>query len=413
MTAEQAKSKTGRRPAAGDLLTAAAGLVEAGGLAALTLRPLAARLGVSVSVLTTHFGDRLGVLGAIVEAARIEDAEAMAPWSERFTGLARIDPVVGADLADALLDALAGPRRPQSLLFVELVQASHWDGDLREIFAPWFQQRSGFWNRLGARAGMPAALLETGFMAGYGLDELTYSIALADLPAYRLLRRIGLRRLFSGFAARPADLELFGALFAELDDPDAVLKVVHNGTFPADWRADVARASAVLITTRGPGAITHRAVASESGVAATTLSYRFPTQIDLLIAGLEHMISQQLRSVEQRRLSLSEALNPDIRPKDLDVGRATFAVAIAATRMPGLVPCAADMRRRRGISLIRVLQQQSLGNLALDALSAQSLSVGFIGMANALAVSGRDGRQVEAALIQAVAWAQSQAESNG
>lgn len=402
MPSQPATSRGGHRPDASDVLAAACALVSEAGLAGLTLRPLAQRLGVSVSVLSNHFGARSEIIAAIVEAAIVEDALALAPWTQRVAALSPLEPLIAADLAEAALEELTVRGRGRSLLFTELVQAGAWDSEVRAPAARWASERARFWTLLGAGAGLPEGLLEIGFLPGYILDELVFSLVLADSGPYRLLRRLCLRRLFSGIVPigdATTETRLFDVLFEALEDPAAPLGVDHAAPTPSDWRGRAALASAELITSRGVGAVTHRAVAAAAEVAPATLGYRYPTQETLVVAGLEYIISHMLGAL---RASDYEAT---FIPPSLDIGRATFAVAIAAARMTRLAPCTADMRRRRGINLRRVLEKLALPGLAMDALAAQVLAIGFIGLSNGPADPDEDKPAIEPFLPAIVDWA--------
>ncbi|MDE2369057.1 MAG: TetR family transcriptional regulator [Burkholderiales bacterium] len=393
-----------------EFLAAACAIVERDGLAGLALRPLAQALDVSVTVLTNRYGARLDVIAAIGRAACAEEQRLFAPWRRRIAALGTLTPQTAADLAEALLDQLAGRERAFSLLFVEMVQACAWDESLRPLFRPWFDARGAFWDAFGARCGMPRELLASGLLNGYFVDELAFAIALGEGPAYRLLRRIGLRRLFAGLRADVGpsdDAALFALLVDDLEYPSDALAVMHGAALAPDWRGEAARASAVLIATRGVGAVTHRAIAAAAGVPHTTLAYRFPMQQDLVIAGLEHIISNTLQSVARGDYKPLGTMEPTDDERGYGVGPATFAVAIAAARMPALVPCAADMRRRRGINLHRILEQRGQTAFGIDALAAQVIAIGAIGATNAAALHAGGG--VERSLGAAVDWARQRA----
>ena len=388
-------------------LVAARALVTEGGFAALTLRPLAARLDVSVTVLSNQFGARDEVVAAIIHAAEAEDAAYLASWRARVERIDHLTPSGAACLVEAILEDMAGPRRDASLLFLEMVQAAYADATVQAAMGSWLFQRETFWAEIAAKARMPAALIETGLLAGYTVDELAFSLALPDWPAYRLLRKLGLNRLFGGYRQRPGedwDAQLFQALFDELEYDPSDLSVVHGAPIEGDWRGKAAYAAAKLLTTGGVRAVTHRAVAAEAEIKPTTLAYRFPTQEDLVIGGLEYIIS--------RFAGVAPMDFDDSNWQDgLGVGRATFAVALAAVRAPRLAPCAADMRRRRGTNFARLAPTYGLRHEAFDDLGAQALSVGLTGLSHAAVVgSNFTPERIQRALQAAVDWAHEPAE---
>ena len=391
--------KRGKAPKDSDLLAAACGIVAQNGWAGLALRPLAESLDVSVTVLSNHYGTRADVVAAVCRAAHGEEQRVFAGWRATLEKLDTLSPALAADLADTIVQELAMRHRDFSLLFMEMLQGGGWDEALRAAFSPWLEERMRFWALLGARAGLPPALTDSGWFGGYFIDELAFSISLDHQPAYRMLRRLCLRRLFSGVSAVMAngaeDGTMFAALFDALDYREGEIAVGHGVDVPTDWPGRAARACAIALTERGVGALTHRAIAAEAGVPHTTLIYRFATQQDLVVAGLEFIISHVLRAVDEGELSGDLSAAPDrmnsFGGHGLDVGRATFALAIAAARMPRLAPSAADMRRRRGINLLKILHRVSPALPGIDMLAAQVASVGLIGYTCTLPLAEKGG----------------------
>lgn len=380
-------------------MAAACGIVAQNGWAGLALRPLADSLCVSVTVLSNHYGTRADVVAAVCLAALAEEQRLFAGWSATLATLDTLSPALAADLADTIVQELAVRHRDFSILFMEVLQSAGWDETLRAAFSPWLEERMRFWARLGARAGLPPALTASGWLGGYFIDELAFSISLDNQPAYRMLRRLCLRRLFAGVcapvAAAAEDDAMFAVLFDQLDYREGEIAVGHGVDVSSDWPGRAARACAIALTERGVGALTHRAIAAEAGVPHTTLIYRFATQHDLVVAGLEFIISHVLRAVDDEVLSGDLNNTPDrmnsVGDHGLDVGRATFALAIAAARMPRLAPGAADMRRRRGINLIKILRQVSPALADIDMLAAQIASVGLIGYTCSLPLADKSG----------------------
>lgn len=393
------------------LLRAAATLVSQDGFAGLTLRPLAAALGVSVSSLSKRFGSREGILTQVLLDAAADDRRDLAVWA-RMRDQVRVGAArTFADLAETALDHLSTSRRDLSVLFLECVQASGWDANVRDALSDWRHVRADFWNGLARRACVPEEVIESGLVEGYFVDELAYSISLTALPAYRAMRRLCLRRLFTNpvpelepEANVPSEAVLGEALYDILGQDAAAPSVVHGVVLPQDWRFTAAKCCAVLMTRQGVAGVTHRSVAALAGLKPTTVAYRYPAQEDLVIAGLEYIITHLLTSVEivEARKS-GELVEPDPM-EGLDVGRATFAVAVAAIRMPGLAPCAADMRRRRGINLLRLLQSRSQDYARMDRLAAQTLAVGMIGASMFTPISEASRASVERLVEPARRW---------
>lgn len=402
------------------LLEAATTLVAQEGFAGLTLRPLAGALGVSVSSLSNRYGSREGIVNQVLREAAAEDRHDLAAWAhlgdQIQTGAGR----TLADLAETLVDHLATTRRDRSVLFLECVQASGWDAHVQDALADWRRVRADVWNGFARRAGVPEDVIESGLVEGYFVDELAYSISLTRLPAYRATRRLCLRRLFTNplpEAGRgdtaSSEAVLGEALYDLLGEDAAAPSVVHGVALPQDWRLTAARCCAVLMTRQGVAGVTHRSVAALADLKPTTIAYRYPTQEDLVIAGLEYIITNLLTSVGSVEARKSGELVAPDPMEGLDVGRATFAVAIAAIRITGLVPCAADMRRRRGINLLRLLQSRSSDYAQMDRLAAQTLAVGMIGAAMFTPISEASRNSLERLVEPARRWMVSVAARTG
>jgi AcrR family transcriptional regulator len=359
------------------VLRAALALVETGGLRGLSLRPLAERMGTTVSALSHRFGLKDELLAAVIDAARETDGALLDGWLKRIEALAPLDGALLADLVDLLLDEMAGPYAALNRFYCELMQAAPTRPEVAAAFAAWRARRLAFWRAAaGARQHTELGAELGDVLHAFSADEVAHGLAIGDLSAYRWLRRLGLRRLCGAVVAAPGvnDLAQFAvchaALGALMDGPD--------GYQPApltDWQAKVAGHISSLIITEGADAVTHRAIAARAGVASSTLAYHFPRQEDLLQAGLEAIIARLHGRVYRPH-------GVDLDAEDLssvEIARATFAVALAVGRAPGLKACAADMRRRRGENYMIILNRQTAGEPVFDLLSGQALSITGIG----------------------------------
>jgi AcrR family transcriptional regulator len=408
---EQAAAKksvkaTSKAPQADTLLAAACAIVATEGLAGLTLRPLAAALGVSVTVLSTRYGARVDVIAAICDAAAAHDASILAAWRARLVSLETLPPTIAADLAETILEELVTRERAVSMLYLEVLHACTWDETLRPAFAPWAEVRRGFWNGFAMRAGLAPALHD--WWHGCTITELAYGIVLDPVPSYRMLRRLCLRRLFAGGTAQvppTGDAALFALLLTEMRHADVA---VEASPAPA-WLALAARACAIRLAAQGVGALTHRAIAAEVGIAHTTLSYRFPTQNDLVVAGLEYIVAHILSAVDADSLDELQRRRLDGDGPRLDLARASFAVALAAARMPALAPYVASLRSRRGGNLVKVFGKYLPATPGIDALCAQVVSLGLTGLTITQPPGAASEQAVAAAFSAAAKWLARQA----
>ena len=356
------------------VLQAAMALVAASGLKGLSLRPLAEQMGTTVSALSHRFGLKDDLVAALIDAARDEDSQFLDAWLARARALAPLDGVLLADLADAILEDMAGPHAARTQFYCELLLGAPSRPEIAAPLAAWRSRRLSFWRAL---VGSLAPVDLGGALHAFSTDEAAHGLALGNLAAYRWLRRLNLRRLCDGVvpAAGASDLHEFAVFHAALgelmDGPDG-----YRPPRLSEWQTNVAGDIAKLIIAEGADMVTHRAIAARAGVASSTLAYHFPRQEDLLKAGLEDIIARLHGRVYRPPHSVSEA---DEDLSSVEIARATFALALTATRTPGLKACVADMRRRRGENYLSILNRQVAGPSPFDRLSSQMLSITGIG----------------------------------
>jgi len=365
------------------LLAAACRIVGDGGLAALTLRSLAGALDVSVTVLTHHYGARAGVIAAICQAAAQHDVRMLDGWRALLDQPAPLPAALAADLAEAILEEQATGQRGLTVLFLEMLHACTWDVSLRPAMADWTGVRRDFWHAFGEQAQVAPALIACGWWHGYVIAEQAYGVVLDGAGPYRMLRRLCLQRLLAGGAAAApdaADARLFAAVAQRMALPPVVEPA---GAAPArvpEWSVAAARVCGIRLAAQGIGGLTHRAIAAEVGIPSSTLSYRYPGQRDLLLAGLESIVAHIAAAVDADDLDKLQRLRTDGDGEKLDLARASLAVAIAATRMPALAGCVADMRARRGANLVKVFGKYLPRAHGIDGLAAQVVSMGLTGL---------------------------------
>lgn len=389
------------------MLAAACGIADSAGLAGLGLRPLAEALGVSVTVLTSHYGARAEVMAAICDAALAHDLRLMARWRAALDKLGPLSPNIAAELAETMLDELATQQRGLALLYLDLLHACTWDATLQPAFAGWTGARRCFWQEFAERAALAPSLAAGGWWHGYIVAELAYSVALGTLTSYRALRRLCLRRLFAGGLASRGDAgdsALFALLMEQMQF-DGLRDDAAAARAPA-WDAAAARACGRRLAAQGVQGLTHRAIAGEIGIPHTTLSYRYPTQRDLVIAGLESIVAHIRFAVDADSLTELQRLRVEGDGKQLDLARANFAVALATSRMPELAACTADMRSRRGNNLVKVFMKYLPQARGIDALCAQVISMGLTGLSNTEPPGEASEQTVAAAFGAAAQWLQ-------
>ena len=356
------------------VLHAAMALVAAGGLKGLSLRPLAERMGTTVSALSHRFGLKDELIAALIDAARDEDDEFLDGWLARIRVVGPLDGALLADLTDAILADMVGPHATRTLFYCELLLGAPSRPEIAAPLAAWRARRLAFWRAAAEPLDRPEL---GGVLHAFSTDEAAHGLALGDLAAYRWLRRLALHRLCGAVVPLPGSSDL--RQFAVFHDMLGELMQGPDGYRPpqlSEQQAAMAGHISKLIIAEGVDAVTHRAIAARVGVASSTLAYHFPRQEDLLKAGLEDIIVRMHGRVYRPAHSYSTA---DEDLSSVEISRATFALTLAAARMPSLKACAADTRRRRGENLLFILNRQVVGESPFDLLSAQALSITGIG----------------------------------
>lgn len=352
------------------VLHAAMTLVAADGLKGLSLRPLAERLGLTVSAVTHRFGLKDELLNTLIEAAIAQDGLFLDRWLDRIRALEVRDGETMADLADAILSDLAGPEALRTRFYCELLQGVVSRRELATVVEAWSARRLAFWTAATEGLGRPEL---DAVLHAFSIGDAAYGLALGDVAAYRWLRKLNLRRLCRGLI--PADnardlrqYQVFRQALGDLfDDP------TRASTPPlTEWQAKAAPHISALIIAEGADAVTHRAIAARAGLANSTLAYHFPRQEDLLRAGAVDMVARS------RQATAAPAREADFQFTAMQSARATFALALIAARMPGFKAVAADLRRQRGENYVAVLERE-MGTRVFDVVAAQALSLTGMG----------------------------------
>lgn len=318
------------------IVDAARVVVANRGLAGMSLRTVAEQAGTSVGSISYRIGDRTALVTALLDREIELMAEARGEWRER---LGLLDPIATGILPDLIgewLDQEAGTRRTSAIVTCELtLLASREPGALPRIAALLDEQET-FWRDILTET--PQADRLANLIASYCLDELPFSILLAGETDYRLLRQSTIRGMLRGSGVLPAASisQWHMALVDRLAIPAASAHDA-NARVPEGTKAVLADHIADLIADQGVGALSHRTVAQAAGTATSSVAHHFPTQRDILFAGVE--------ALYRRMRSQIRAGNANIRNRE--IARLTHECALQALTDPAVRPFAIDMRRRR------------------------------------------------------------------
>jgi len=333
-----------------------------------TLRPLADRAGLSVATINHHFGNKQAVLRALVETSLQQEADFAARWAQRLLLVGSGDHRANAHLAGAVFDHWIDANRQALLVLLDLLRAPDLIEDGRARLREWFACMGPFWSR--ALFGDPD-FADMAF--GFVVDEAGFALGAGRDPCFSALRRVCLANLVTcyahGRAACENDQRMFGQLVEELR-PKTVPESFLNGS---KRRRAIVEHAAAMLTSPHNETITHRSVAERCGVSPATIVYQFGSTEDLITAGLYALIEKFRRG--------TEGLGPILATPLADLVRATGIIALAAARMPALIPHALDMRRRRGENVTpqNLVAAGAAQALADDPIFRQVFSVALFG----------------------------------
>ena len=358
--------------AADAIIDAALDVVVAEGLAELSLRPLALKVGVSVTAMSTVMGSKDALIARVIDTAADRDRQFHDRWLTFAKAVAPRNAAERTAIADLAFRDWVVRHRRHACLLIELV---HTQGR-RECALPqldaWLDRAACFWAEMifGDTSLAELAL-------GYVIDEAGFALGGSDDPHYAGLRTLCLQRLAMGIfaphdVADSADAPI-PRLIALLRPPDASLAIADDPK-----RRHIADCAAEIIVSQGMAAVTHRSVALASGVPASTVVYHFGARESLVVAGLHAVIARFHTSLKPDGYDQGEPAEATAR----NLVKATSMIALASAREPSLLPQALDMRRRRGENI----RSDDVTRLGLplapgfDRAAAQVISIAVFGM---------------------------------
>nr|WP_086493848.1 TetR family transcriptional regulator [Novosphingobium panipatense] len=318
------------------IVDAARKVIATKGLSGMSLRTVAEEAGTSVGSISYRIGDRARLVEATLDREIGIMAEQRVQWRERLGPVDPLSTGILPDLVCEWLDQSAGPGRHSAIVTCELILLASREPATLPRIAELLDEREGLWRDM--LIGRPQADRLANRIASYCLDELPFSIVLAEETDYRLLRHSTIRGLLRDGNALPVPsaTDWHMALVDRLAVPAAP---AHDETAPVPegTKGILADHIADLIADQGVGALSHRAVAQLAGVATSSVAHHFPGQRDILFAGVEALY---------RRMR-SQILARDANLRTREIVRLTHECALQALTDPAVLPFAIDMRRRR------------------------------------------------------------------
>lgn len=317
------------------ILDAARTVIAQRGLAGMSLRTVADQAGISVGSISYRIGDRAALVSAIADREIALLAAVGQCWRERLAGL---DPVAADILPDLICEWLdLAERRTSAIVTCELALLASRDAQAIPGVRILLDHGEALWRDLLGdrpdRSGLSRRV------ARYCLDEQPFSLLLADNVDYRLLRHSTVRGLLRGDCPPVGgDRDAWHMQLVDRLAVPAAAALGKAAEMPDGAKAVIADHIADVIIAQGVGALSHRVVGHAAAMAASSIAHHYPTQRDILFAGVEAIYRRMRADI---RASNAQA------PGSGDVIRLTHDSALTALWNPDFVPFAIDMRRRR------------------------------------------------------------------
>jgi len=344
-----ASARSARHPRALQLLETCLDLVHEQGLAALSIRSIAERTGVTVTPVSYHLGSKTDVLSKMIDLGMEHAVQFHKQWHSRSALISANNHQTRLALVEHALCEWLNPKRRDLRLLLELLISQGGQKDISGKLSRWHRIEQDFWTSMAGGDALTGELL-----SAFALDEALFSVSLNDVPSYRLLRSICLRRLLEERwdikDCSNSDLRLFQKLVHDLKPETAHVPDTLLHRFPGK-KLSIARSAGHLLAESGFTEMTHRAVSRASGIPISTIAYYCPRQQDLLLAGLYAVIDEfhSWRSAQSSTFeSSADAQIKAVLQKTLYLVRCTGMIGLASRKYPELIAAACDMRRRRG-----------------------------------------------------------------
>lgn len=301
----------------------------------MSLRTVADQAGISVGSISYRIGDRATLVSAIVQ----REIELLAAVGERWQGrLAGVDPVAAHILPDLICEWLdLAERRTSAIVTCELALLASRDAQAMPDVKALLDHGDKLWSDLLGNRSDRSVLSRR--IARYCLDEQPFSLLLANNVDYRLLRHSTVRGLLRDHSPPVGgDRDAWHMQLVDRLAVPAAAALGKAAEMPEGAKAVIAEHIADVIITQGVGALSHRVVGQVSAMAASSIAHHYPTQRDILFAGVEAIYRRMRADI---RASNAQA------PGSGDVMRLTHDSALTALWNPDFIPFAIDMRRRR------------------------------------------------------------------
>lgn len=364
----------------------------------MSLRTVAEEAETSVGSISYRIGDRAALIAAVLDREIALMSAARREWHERVNRLEALRSEILPDLICEWLEQGAQIRRISAIVTCELALMASREPAALPAINLLFDEAEGLWRDLLPMT--PAGKDLAHLVSCYCMDEQVFSILLADETDYRLLRHSTIRGLLreapsAGAVAATAAWSLWHmALVERLAIPAGPAHEDDAGP-PQGVKAELADQIANLIVSDGVGAPSHRAVAQIAGVATSNIQHHFPTQRDILFAGVEALY---------RRMRSDIRSSKAVGPSRIDIVRLTHECALTALRVPAFRPFAIDMRRRRAENVhVQVAEWMGLEPNS-DRAKVQAFVVAAVGQGLRTAAMGRTAETHPQVIANLTAW---------
>ncbi|MEM5518032.1 TetR family transcriptional regulator [Henriciella sp. AS95] len=279
-----------------DVLGAAADQILRSGLKGLTLRSLAQSVGISPSLLSYRYGSRENLILAVFEQAISAREENFAGLASQLHGVAsRPDQL--PSLALGVAGVTTGPQADIALIGWVGQAVSQRIPGLAEIMANWPASACSFWAERFDEMGIERQLAYA-FSAGFEVAVRIGLLAGSDARIKIWMTDVILRlceRITRCPVSSPGDSAARQQLAAAGLNQAAAAPEPRTGTAER-----IIEAACALILSHGPDALSHRLIASETGISLSSMTHHFRSIDEIMMRAFDRIYERARRETSDR-----------------------------------------------------------------------------------------------------------------
>lgn len=385
------------------LIESALTLVADKGIVSFSMRVVAAAIGRSTTAIVHEFGNRDGLLAAMVKTALERDKRFHAEFLKNLSGLSPGAPSL-TEIVAHYIESRVACDDAAVRVWPELLFNGERSSTLMAVLICWRQMREDFWQRL-VPAGSAAMLAP--LLADYTVTEGAYAIILHQQLDYRLLLRETIAHLLDGTFSRTS-LAPTDKVRSWLEDT-APLAPPRSLDCPGTSRSHLLDVAADEILMHGATSLNHRRLTAKAGVSTAMIVYHFGSMEQFTVEAIWHALLTGLpaylddsvtvpgarQTVEEWPVILAQTLTPGRDASAggfyIGYGRIVGQTCLLARHRADMIPLVRHLRLIEGSGIHHASQTNWPPSLALNRGKATALAIWIKGWAITVENTREDG----------------------